>query len=171
MAVASENATVAPLNSDQRLSLQCEEISTDTSTIRCLDWDRSRFDIEFGLRNGTTYNSYLIRGAKTALVDTSHLKFKDTWLQLLKQQIEPTAIDYLIVSHTEPDHSGLVGEIIDLNPEIEILASKVALQFLQDQGEMEGEGWILSEINTDLIFGTDNANKWLKAINNSFIRL
>ncbi|HJL69077.1 MAG TPA: FprA family A-type flavoprotein, partial [Prochlorococcaceae cyanobacterium Gl_MAG_24] len=133
MAVASENATVAPLNSDQRLSLQCEEISTDTSTIRCLDWDRSRFDIEFGLRNGTTYNSYLIRGAKTALVDTSHLKFKDTWLQLLKQQIEPTAIDYLIVSHTEPDHSGLVGEIIDLNPEIEILASKVALQFLQDQ--------------------------------------
>ena len=133
MAVASENATVAPLNSDQRLSLQCEEISTDTSTIRCLDWDRSRFDIEFGLRNGTTYNSYLIRGAKTALVDTSHLKFKDTWLQLLKQQIEPTAIDYLIVSHTEPDHSGLVGQIIDLNPEIEILASKVALQFLQDQ--------------------------------------
>ncbi len=133
MAVASESATVAPLNSDQRLSLQCEEISTDTSTIRCLDWDRSRFDIEFGLRNGTTYNSYLIRGAKTALVDTSHLKFKDTWLQLLKQQIEPTAIDYLIVSHTEPDHSGLVGQIIDLNPEIEILASKVALQFLQDQ--------------------------------------
>ena len=41
----------------------------------------------------------------------------------------------------------------------------------QLEGEMEGEGWILSEINTDLIFGTDNANKWLKAINNSFIGL
>ena len=40
----------------------------------------------------------------------------------------------------------------------------------QLEGEMEGEGWILSEINTDLIFGTDN-NKWLKAINNSFIGL
>ena len=41
----------------------------------------------------------------------------------------------------------------------------------QLEGEMEGEGWILSEINTDLIFETDNANKWLKAINNSFIGL
>ena len=41
----------------------------------------------------------------------------------------------------------------------------------QLEGEMEREGWILSEINTDLIFGTDNANKWLKAINNSFIGL
>ena len=41
----------------------------------------------------------------------------------------------------------------------------------QLEGEMEGEGWILSEINTDLIFGSDNASKWLKAINNSFIGL
>ena len=41
----------------------------------------------------------------------------------------------------------------------------------QLEGEMEGEGWILSEINTDLIFETDNTNKWLKAINNSFIGL
>ena len=41
----------------------------------------------------------------------------------------------------------------------------------QLEGEMEGEGWILSEINIDLIFGIDNANKWLKAINNSFIGL
>ena len=41
----------------------------------------------------------------------------------------------------------------------------------QLEGEMEGEGWILSEINTDLIFGLDNASKWLKAINNSFIGL
>ena len=38
-----------------KLSLQCKTIAGDTSTIRSLDWDRSRFDIEFGLRNGTTY--------------------------------------------------------------------------------------------------------------------
>ena len=41
-----------------RLSLQCEAIATDTTAIRSLDWDRSRFDIEFGLRNGTTYNPF-----------------------------------------------------------------------------------------------------------------
>ena len=63
-----------------KLSLQYEQIATDTHTLRSLDWDRSRFDIEFGLRNGTTYNIFLIRGKKTALIDTSHLKFKDCLL-------------------------------------------------------------------------------------------
>ncbi|MEI6829340.1 MAG: diflavin flavoprotein [Synechococcaceae cyanobacterium ELA445] len=116
-----------------RLSLQCEAIGPDTTTIRSLDWDRSRFDIEFGLRNGTTYNAFLVRGERTALVDTSHAKFRDTWLPLLTGQIDPTSIDYLIVSHTEPDHSGLIGDLLELNPEIEIVASKVAITFLADQ--------------------------------------
>ena len=83
-----------------RLSLQCEAIGFDTTAIRSLDWDRSRFDIEFGLRNGTTYNSFLVRGERTALIDTSHLKFADSWLELLAELIDPKAIDQLIVSHT-----------------------------------------------------------------------
>ena len=116
-----------------KLSLQSESIAEDTTTIRSLDWDRSRFDIEFGLRNGTTYNAFLVRGEQTALIDTSHAKFRDTWIPLLKDEIDPCSIDVLIVSHTEPDHSGLIGDLIDLNPEIEIVGSKVALQFLQDQ--------------------------------------
>ena len=119
--------------STPRLSLQCEAIGADTTTIRSLDWDRNRFDIEFGLRNGTTYNSFLVRGERTALIDSSHLKFESTWLPLLQEQIDPKAIDVLIVSHTEPDHSGLIGHLIDLNPEIEIVASKVAIQFLENQ--------------------------------------
>jgi flavorubredoxin/flavin reductase (DIM6/NTAB) family NADH-FMN oxidoreductase RutF len=116
-----------------RLTLQCEPIAPDTTAIRSLDWDRSRFDIEFGLRNGTTYNSFLVRGERTALIDTSHLKFEGSWLPLLQEQIDPKAIDHLIVSHTEPDHSGLIGHLLDLNPEIEIVASKVAIQFLENQ--------------------------------------
>ena len=116
-----------------RLSLQCETIAADTTTIRSLDWDRSRFDIEFGLRNGTTYNAFLVRGERTALIDTSHAKFRDTWLPLLAEQIDPLTIDFLIVSHTEPDHSGLIGDLLERNPDIEIVASKVAIQFLKDQ--------------------------------------
>ena len=116
-----------------RLSLQCAPIAAGTTAIRSLDWDRSRFDIEFGLRNGTTYNAFLVRGERTALIDTSHAKFRDSWLPLLREQIDPAAIDVLIVSHTEPDHSGLIGDLIDANPEIEIIASKVAIQFLENQ--------------------------------------
>ena len=124
---------MAVVASTPRLSLQCEAIASDTTTIRSLDWDRSRFDIEFGLRNGTTYNSFLVRGERTALIDTSHLKFEGTWLDLLKEHIDPQSIDVLIVSHTEPDHSGLVGHVIDLNPDIEVVGSKVAIQFLENQ--------------------------------------
>jgi flavorubredoxin/flavin reductase (DIM6/NTAB) family NADH-FMN oxidoreductase RutF len=121
------------MTTTSRLSLQVESIGADTTAIRSLDWDRSRFDIEFGLRNGTTYNAFLVRGERTALIDTSHLKFADTWLPLLESQIDPKAIDVLIVSHTEPDHSGLIGHLLERNPDLEIVASKVAIQFLENQ--------------------------------------
>ena len=133
MATSSLKPSVTAASTSPRLSLQSEVIAADSSTIRSLDWERSRFDIEFGLRNGTTYNAFLVRGERTALIDTSHAKFRDTWLPLLKEQIDPTQIDHLIVSHTEPDHSGLIGDLIELNPEIEIVGSKVAIQFLKDQ--------------------------------------
>ena len=132
MVTANLNST-EPSPATPRLSLQCEPIAADTTTIRSLDWDRSRFDIEFGLRNGTTYNSFLVRGERTALIDTSHAKFRDTWIPLLTGEIDPGTIDQLIVSHTEPDHSGLIGDLLELNPDLEIVASKVAIQFLQNQ--------------------------------------
>jgi flavorubredoxin len=100
----------APDTVQKRLTIQVEAVADDTTTIRSLDWDRDRFDIEFGLQNGTTYNSFIVRGEKVALVDTSHAKFRDLYLQTLIGEIDPTTIDYLVISHTEPDHSGFVRE-------------------------------------------------------------
>ncbi|MEO0946545.1 MAG: MBL fold metallo-hydrolase, partial [Cyanobacteria bacterium J06641_5] len=114
-----------------RLSLQVAEVAADTTAIRSLDWERDRFDIEFGLQNGTTYNSYLLRGEKVALVDTSHEKFRDRYLQQLQELIDPREIDYIVISHTEPDHSGLVKDVLALAPQATIVASKVAIQFLE----------------------------------------
>ncbi|MFE4107473.1 diflavin flavoprotein [Almyronema epifaneia] len=122
---------IAP-KAEKRLTTQIAEIAADTTTLRSLDWDRDRFDIEFGLQNGTTYNSFLIRGEKVALVDTSHAKFRQLYLDLLKQQIDPAEIDYLIISHTEPDHSGLVKDILTLAPNITVVGAKVAIAFLED---------------------------------------
>jgi flavorubredoxin/flavin reductase (DIM6/NTAB) family NADH-FMN oxidoreductase RutF len=115
-----------------RLTLQTSEIAEDTTAIRSLDWDRDRFDIEFELQNGTTYNSFLIRGEKTALVDTSHEKFRQIYLDTITGLIDPKTIDYLIVSHTEPDHSGLIRDMLQLAPQMTVVGSKVALQFLDD---------------------------------------
>ncbi|UKO96312.1 diflavin flavoprotein [Nostoc sp. UHCC 0870] len=117
---------------EKRLTIQTGEIAEDTTVIRSLDWDRDRFDIEFGLQNGTTYNSFLIRGEQTALVDTSHEKFRKLYFDILTGLINPTDIDYLIISHTEPDHSGLVKDLLQMSPDITVVASKVAIQFLED---------------------------------------
>jgi flavorubredoxin/flavin reductase (DIM6/NTAB) family NADH-FMN oxidoreductase RutF len=116
----------------KRLTMQTAAVAADTTTLRSLDWERDRFDIEFGLQNGTTYNSYIIQGDKLALVDTSHEKFRQLYLDTLKGKIDPSKIDYLIISHTEPDHSGLVKDVLALAPQATVVGSKVAIEFLKN---------------------------------------
>jgi flavorubredoxin/flavin reductase (DIM6/NTAB) family NADH-FMN oxidoreductase RutF len=130
--VSSIQRTGQTTSKPGRLTITHSEIADDTTAIRSLDWDRDRFDIEFALQNGTTYNSFLIRGEKIALVDTSHAKFHDLYLDELTSIIDPQQIDYLIVSHTEPDHSGLIKDILQINPNITVYAAKVAHQFLAE---------------------------------------
>lgn len=117
----------------KRLQVHAVDIAADTVALRSLDWDRARFDIEFALTEGTTYNAYLIFGeSHTALVDASHEKFRDAWLPVLQATLNARGrtLDYLIVSHTEPDHSGLAGDVLRANPGCVAVGSKVALQFL-----------------------------------------
>ena len=117
---------------EKRLTITTGEIAENTTTIRSLDWDRDRFDIEFGLQNGTTYNSFLVRGDKTALIDTSHAKFRQLYMDALQGLIDPKEIDYIVISHTEPDHSGLVKDVLDLAPQAVVVGAKVAVKFLED---------------------------------------
>ena len=119
MVVAKPRTTKAA----PRLTMDVAEIAENTTVLRSLDWDRDRFDIEFGLKNGTTYNSFLVRGDKTALIDSSHAKFREVYMAALQGEIDINSIDYLIISHTEPDHSGLVADILELNPDITVVGA------------------------------------------------
>ncbi len=124
--------TTPTLKVEKRLTIQTLEIAAQTLSLRCLDWDRDRFDIEFALNNGTTYNSFLIQGQKKALIDTSHIKFEELYLKTLREFVDLSTLDYLIISHTEPDHSGLVKHILESAPSVTVVASKVAIQFLEN---------------------------------------
>ena len=95
-----------------------------------LDWDRDRFDIEFGLEKGTTYNSYVIKGSEDRARDKSHEKFKQLYIDTLTGVVDPKDIDYIVCSHTEPDHSGLIGPILDLAPNT--VVGQGVLKFLED---------------------------------------
>ena len=82
-----------------------------------------RFDIEFGLSDGTTYNSYVIQGdGLVAVVDCSHAKFSEQYFAALLAVVgDMSRITHLVVSHTEPDHSGLVARFLELAPQTTVV--------------------------------------------------
>lgn len=97
------------------------------------DKDLRVFDIIMETEFGTTYNSYLIKGSeKTALFETAKFKFFDTYLAELKQLVDISKIGYIIVDHTEPDHAGSVEKLIEMNPNIKIVGTAVAISFLKN---------------------------------------
>lgn len=91
------------------------------------------FDIIMYTEFGTTYNSYIMRaGDKTILFETAKAKFFDEYLSELRQLIDVTKIDYLVVSHTEPDHAGSVEKLLDYSPQMKVIATGCAIGFLKE---------------------------------------
>ncbi|MFQ5498769.1 MAG: FprA family A-type flavoprotein [Candidatus Zixiibacteriota bacterium] len=89
------------------------------------------FDITMETHHGTTYNAYLVRGEKTALIDTVKKEFADVYLQKVESLVPIEDIDYLIVNHNEPDHSGAIPALLDRKPDIRLICSAVAVPYLK----------------------------------------
>jgi len=142
MLVEGEKWTGLTPGKEYQLQTLCRQVAENTRTIRSLDGDRDRFDIEFALTHGTTYNAYTIKGeTHTALVDTSHKKFERQFMNALERPdggaIDLATLDYLVVSHTEPDHSGLIERIVLSarergNEKLMIVGSKQCITFLKN---------------------------------------
>ena len=91
------------------------------------------FDIIMYTEFGTTYNSYVMKaGDKTVLFETAKAKFFDEYLEKLQEVIDVHKIDYLVVSHTEPDHAGSVERLLDYSPQMKVIATGCALGFLKE---------------------------------------
>lgn len=91
------------------------------------------FDIIMYTEFGTTYNSYVLKaGDKTILFETAKAKFFDDYIKKLNEIIDVHHIDYLVVSHTEPDHAGSVERLLDLSPQMKVLATGCAIGFLKE---------------------------------------
>jgi len=91
------------------------------------------FDIVMYTEFGTTYNSYVMKtGNKVVLFETAKARFFDDYLEKLKEVIDVTKIDYLVTSHTEPDHAGSVERLLDYSPQMKILATPCAISFLKE---------------------------------------
>ena len=100
--------------------------------IGAIDWDRRLFDALIPLPEGTSYNSYLVRGSeKTALIDTVDPTKKDQLFRNL-DRLKVDNLDYIVVNHAEQDHSGTLPDILARYPSAKIVTNLKCRSFLQD---------------------------------------
>lgn len=86
------------------------ELSSGVYWVGAIDWNGRDFH-GFTTPGGTTYNSYLVIGEKTALIDTVKAPFSGEMLRRIGQLIDLSKLDYIIINHMEPDHSGSLAEL------------------------------------------------------------
>ncbi len=99
--------------------------------VGAIDWDRQIFDEIISLPNGTSYNSYLIKGnEKTALIDTVDPTKEGELLDNL-QKLD-AKIDYVVAQHAEQDHSGSIPKILDIYPDAMVLTNPKCKELLKD---------------------------------------
>ena len=100
------------------------EFAPGVFTVGYVDWDRRLFDALIPLPDGTSYNSYLIKGSeKTALIDTVDRAVPQALLDNLKL-LGIERIDYIVANHAEPDHSGSLPQVTARYPEAKILCTE-----------------------------------------------
>lgn len=108
------------------------KISEDVSWIGILDKNIVTFDIVMETKEGTTYNSYFINATKKVVIDTVKENYKDAYLNKLRSVTDPASIDYIVVTHTEPDHSGSLKYLLEVAPRAVVYGSRQAIGYLQD---------------------------------------
>lgn len=110
--------------------MQNLEILKNVFFVGYVDWEIRNFH-GYSTHRGTSYNAYLVKGEKTVLIDTVKRPFFEDYLEKIKSVCNPKDIDYLIVNHVEPDHSGSFPLILDHLPNAEIIASKIGVENLK----------------------------------------
>ena len=108
-----------------------KEISQNVFYCGLHDRDRKLFDQLVPLPQGTTYNSYLIKGSsKCAVVDTMYAKLAEPYMNMVRSS--GFSVDYIVSNHAEPDHSGCILPLLNLYPEAKVLCSEKCSQNLQN---------------------------------------
>lgn len=111
---------------------QVLDVSKHVKWIGVLDRDIVTFDVVMETKYGTTYNSYFIDAAKKAIVETTKEKFWDTYKAKIVEVCNPEEIEYIILNHTEPDHSGNLMNLLKLAPNATVVGSGNAIRYLSD---------------------------------------
>lgn len=146
----------------------CAAIGNDIYWVGVNDRRTERFENYLPLPFGVAYNSYLINDEKICLIDTVEIKQSGTYLNKIKAIIGDKKIDYVIVNHMEPDHSGAISEILRFYPETKFVGNNKTLgmikafypEFPEESFYLIKEGDILDLGKHKLTFATVPMVHW-----------
>lgn len=101
------------------------------------DKDLDLFESQYVIPNGVSYNSYVILDEKTAVMDTVDARRKDEWLENLEKALAGRTVDYLVVSHMEPDHAANVKILAEKYPDMKVVGNAKTFPMIQQFFEMD----------------------------------
>ena len=107
-----------------------KQITDNVKYIGVDDKDIELFEGQYVVPNGMSYNSYLIKDEKNVVMDTVYKRATDEWLKNLKKELEGEKVDYLVVSHLEPDHSYNIKLLADEYPEMKIIGNEMTFKLM-----------------------------------------
>ena len=101
-------------------------IKNITDSIKYIGVDDKTIDLfesQYVVPNGISYNSYLIMDEKIVLMDTVDKRAVDEWQKNLIEALDGKKVDYLVISHLEPDHAGSIMKVVELFPEVTLVGN------------------------------------------------
>jgi anaerobic nitric oxide reductase flavorubredoxin len=110
---------------------QNQQITKDIYYVGVNDRQKHKFENMIPLPFGVSYNAYLIMDNKTALIDTVDISMGDIFIDKIQSQLQGRTLDYLIINHMEPDHSGSIRLLRKYYPEIIIVGNNKTLSMLE----------------------------------------
>lgn len=88
-----------------------------------MDNDIDLFEGQYPVPDGVSYNSYLIEDEQLCLLDTVDARKQDEWLGGLNETLDGRKLDYLVISHMEPDHTGSIAALCACQPQVKLVAN------------------------------------------------
>lgn len=107
------------------------EVTSDIQYAGVNDHMTDLFEGQYPVKNGMSYNSYIILDEKTAVLDTVDANFTQEWLNNLKTLLGSRQPDYLIIHHMEPDHSANIANFIEAYPDTKVVSSAPAFTMMK----------------------------------------
>ncbi|MDY6065399.1 MAG: FprA family A-type flavoprotein [Finegoldia sp.] len=136
------------------MSIRSVEIAENLYYIGVNDRETELFENMWPLPYGVAYNSYLLTGEKTCLMDTVKVSKSSEFVEDVTELMGDRDLDYLVIHHVEPDHSGSIPQILELYPNIKIVGNQKTKNMLYDYFELKLEdNFVLVEDGDELDLG------------------